>query len=85
MCNHRLLGYLAGILFFPHAAATLPAADDPPPGVRGPSRTELQTQARRCRQILKTSIIDFYLPACIDRTNRTRRWLSTSQWLLTRI
>src|SRR5205085_10964492 len=26
-------------------------------------------QARRCRQILKTSIIDFYLPACVDRTN----------------
>jgi mannobiose 2-epimerase len=25
--------------------------------------------ARRCRHILKTSIIDFYLPACVDKTN----------------
>lgn len=24
-------------------------------------------QAERCRQILKTSLIDFYLPACVDR------------------
>jgi len=29
----------------------------------------LEEQARRCRKILKTSIIDFYLPACVDRAN----------------
>src|SRR5262249_31436817 len=35
----------------------------------GPAQAELQRQARRCREILKTSIIDFYLPACVDRVN----------------
>jgi mannobiose 2-epimerase len=34
-----------------------------------PSRATLEAQARRCREILKTSIIDFYLPACVDQTN----------------
>ncbi|HJZ91192.1 MAG TPA: AGE family epimerase/isomerase [Gemmataceae bacterium] len=34
-----------------------------------PSRAELEEQARRCRQILKTSIVDFYLPHCVDKTN----------------
>jgi hypothetical protein len=28
----------------------------------------LEAQARRCRQILETSIIDFYLPASVDQT-----------------
>jgi mannobiose 2-epimerase len=45
------------------------ALGDPPSTTPGPSRSDLQVQARRCRQILKTSIIDFYLPACVDRTN----------------
>ncbi len=44
-------------------AAPLRAADP------APTRDELQQQARRCRQILKTSLVDFYLPACVDRTN----------------
>src|SRR6516165_6519872 len=35
----------------------------------GPSRAQLQKQAQRCRQILKSRIIDFYLPACVDRVN----------------
>jgi mannobiose 2-epimerase len=34
-----------------------------------PSADHLRKQAERCRQILKTSIIDFYLPACVDRAN----------------
>jgi hypothetical protein len=34
-----------------------------------PSRDVLREQAKRCKQILKTSIIDFYLPAAVDRTN----------------
>src|SRR5262245_18476135 len=34
-----------------------------------PSRAELEQQGRRCRQILKTSIVDFYLPQCVDKTN----------------
>ncbi len=42
-------------------AIPLPAAE--------PARDALQEQARRCRQILKTSLIDFYLPACVDTAN----------------
>jgi mannobiose 2-epimerase len=34
-----------------------------------PAREVLREQARRCRQILKTSLVDFYLPAAVDRTN----------------
>jgi mannobiose 2-epimerase len=37
-------------------------AADPPPEV-------LREQAKRCRHILKTSIVDFYLPACVDEAN----------------
>jgi mannobiose 2-epimerase len=39
-------------------------ADDRPP-----AREALLQQARRCRQILQTSVVDFYLPACVDRVN----------------
>src|SRR5262245_60412372 len=34
-----------------------------------PNPAELIRQAQRCRGILKSSIIDFYLPACVDSTN----------------
>ncbi len=34
-----------------------------------PSPEELQAQASRCRKILDTSIVKFYLPNCVDRTN----------------
>lgn len=48
-------------------AALLPgslgAADE------APTRATLNQQARRCRQILQSSLVDFYLPACVDRTN----------------
>src|SRR5689334_10745797 len=43
------------------AALALPAAE--------PARDELTRQAQRCRQLLKTSLVDFYLPACVDRAN----------------
>lgn len=33
------------------------------------SRQQLLDQAERCRRILRTSLIDFYLPACVDVTN----------------
>ena len=49
------------LLFVLFTAVSSTAAD--------PARADLQEQARRCRQILKTSIIDFYLPACVDTTN----------------
>jgi cellobiose epimerase len=29
----------------------------------------LREQARRCRSVLKTSLVDFYLPAAVDRAN----------------
>jgi mannobiose 2-epimerase len=45
------------------AAAPLRAADPPP------TREALQEQAARCRKILQTSIVDFYLPACVDPVN----------------
>jgi mannobiose 2-epimerase len=32
-------------------------------------RAELLQQAQRCRDILKTSLVDFYLPACVDTVN----------------
>ncbi len=38
-------------------------ADDPP------SPMVLAEQARRCRDLLKSSIIDFYLPAALDGVN----------------
>jgi cellobiose epimerase len=34
-----------------------------------PERQELQQQAARCRALLKSSLIDFYLPHCLDREN----------------
>lgn len=34
-----------------------------------PSNAHLRAQAERCRQLLKTSLVDFYLPASVDRTN----------------
>jgi mannobiose 2-epimerase len=45
------------------------ALGEPEKPASKPSRAELEQQARRCRQILKTSIIDFYLPACLDRAH----------------
>jgi cellobiose epimerase len=44
-------------------AGQLPAADE------APSPEALREQARRCRGILKTSLVDFYLPAAVDRAN----------------
>jgi mannobiose 2-epimerase len=32
-----------------------------------PTPDSLREQAKRCRSILKTSIVDFYLPACVDK------------------
>src|SRR6516162_4385813 len=47
----------------PNSAARPPAADEPP------ARKVLLEQAKRCRHILKTSLVDFYLPAAVDREN----------------
>jgi mannobiose 2-epimerase len=39
------------------------------PTAEAPLRQEFARQAQRCRRILKTSIIDFYLPGCLDQVN----------------
>src|SRR5262249_29194405 len=41
----------------------------PPPEASrpAPTRERLLEQARRCRHVLKTSLVDFYLPAAVDR------------------
>jgi mannobiose 2-epimerase len=39
------------------------------PTAEAPHRQEFDRQAQRCRRILKTSIIDFYLPGCLDQVN----------------
>jgi mannobiose 2-epimerase len=48
----------------PTAATREPIAYDKPP-----SPAALLDQSIRCRQILKTSLVDFYLPAAVDRVN----------------
>jgi mannobiose 2-epimerase len=52
------------LAFGPALLLHVPLLADSPP-----SREALLEQARRCRQMLKTSIVDFYLPACVDQTN----------------
>jgi mannobiose 2-epimerase len=36
------------------------------PSAPAPSREAFRQQAQRCRQILNTSLVSFYLPACVD-------------------
>ena len=45
------------------ALATPVAAAEPP------ERNVLLQQAQRCREILKSSLLDFYLPGCVDQAN----------------
>jgi len=49
--------------------SVLPAAAAPPDAGRTPSREALLRQARRCRHLLKTSLVNFFLPACLDQEN----------------
>jgi mannobiose 2-epimerase len=39
------------------------------PAAEAPRQEDFARQAQRCRRILKTSIIDFYLPGCLDQVN----------------
>jgi mannobiose 2-epimerase len=59
-------------------------------GGETPDRPALRDQAARCRRILKTSLVDFYLPACVDRENggyleslRTGKFAATGEKFLT--
>jgi mannobiose 2-epimerase len=48
----------------------LVAQTAPSPGSRvPPTRDEVRAQAKRCERLLKTSLVDFYLPACVDHDN----------------
>jgi mannobiose 2-epimerase len=69
MSYHILSARIAGFLAFSVLAASSFIHGDPPTASSGPSRADVQAQAARCRQILKASIIDFYLPACVDQKN----------------
>jgi cellobiose epimerase len=54
------------------------------PAAATPHRQEFARQAQRCRRILKTSIIEFYLPACLDRANGGYlEWLSEGKFVQT--
>jgi mannobiose 2-epimerase len=53
----------AFLLLLPAALTAAPAEDRPP------APDELRQQAHRCRRILKTSLVSFYLPACVDHVN----------------
>jgi hypothetical protein len=71
MRHHTLLARIAGLFLLGLlAATTLSIHAGPPPVSPDPSRADLAAEARRCRQILKTSIIDFYLPACLASVRR---------------
>lgn len=60
------LWILAGVIF----TAGFPGVAAPGPGAAGaPTREQLLDQAERCRKILQRSLIEFYLPACLDREN----------------
>jgi mannobiose 2-epimerase len=64
-----LLAGVAGFQMLLLLAAAACAAGDSPAARRGPAPADLKAQAQRCRKVLDSSIIDFYLPACVDRTN----------------
>ncbi|HEV2949222.1 MAG TPA: AGE family epimerase/isomerase, partial [Gemmataceae bacterium] len=54
---------MLGLAIYPAAS---PQAQAEKPAL---SPEELNAQASRCRKILDTSIVKFYLPNCVDRTN----------------
>jgi mannobiose 2-epimerase len=47
----------------------LAGADEKPGRAETPPPAALREQAKRCRRILQTSLVDFYLPAAVDREN----------------
>jgi mannobiose 2-epimerase len=54
------------------------------PTAEAPQPEEFARQAQRCRRILKTSIIDFYLPGCLDQVNGGYlEWLSEGKFVPT--
>jgi mannobiose 2-epimerase len=85
-----LNAFVWGPLLLALLDSTAGEAAAPPVARAAPSRADFQAQARRCRAILQSSIIDFYLPACVDRTNggyleslRGDRFVPTGEKFLT--
>jgi cellobiose epimerase len=60
--NASLLWRIASIAIGSVGALDLHAAD-------APTADHLRAQAVRCRQLLKSSLVDFYLPAAVDKAN----------------
>ena len=66
IARHLLAGLVISL------AASAPratAADASPPQTIGPNKEQLLAQAQQCRELLRTSLIQFYLPACVDQAN----------------
>ncbi len=65
MARPRILrpGVVAGLLLLASAAGARADNDAPP------AREALLEQAKRCRNILKSSLVDFYLPTAVDKDN----------------
>jgi mannobiose 2-epimerase len=59
--SRSLRDVLVAVLVVAALPPACPAADE------APTPEALRQQARRCRDLLKTSLVDFYLPACVDR------------------
>jgi cellobiose epimerase len=64
-----ILANSSALFCFLFTSADLHGADGLQKGLELPSPAALQEQAKRCRRILKTSLVDFYLPAAVDRVN----------------
>jgi mannobiose 2-epimerase len=60
------MGFVELLLLFVALALTTASSEA---ADRSPTPESLQQQARRCRRILKTSLVDFFLPACVDPVN----------------
>lgn len=58
-------GTAVGILCLVQIGKPLAASESAPP----PDKGKLLSQANRCKAILRASLIDFYLPACVDFEN----------------
>jgi mannobiose 2-epimerase len=63
-----LVTALIGCLGLIHAGPIRGWGADLPAGVH-PGEAELRQQARRCREMLKRTVFDFYHPGCLDRAN----------------
>jgi mannobiose 2-epimerase len=45
------------------------AAENPRQSAPAPTRSQFLDQSTRCQRILQSSLVEFYLPACVDKQN----------------